>query len=239
MFDSFVEGLVPEALLSSLKKWESWWEEKIPDCRKSWVIWFRNVVEGFFALLLSGVISWLALAGFLYLGRMLWFLYIETPVGRTFVSHYGAIADPIFALSRLNPFSFSLSICTEALKACFLISAGCRFLSITRFFFMSRGLFVRVFFWGVMCAALTTYGLSGWLKLHWQGAFALGLIPSIILAGRCFEVASQILPEFFTILRLLKVANLKKLTGIIKEKNLSDPSKIPFRQERLNGVKAP
>lgn len=170
--------------------------------------WLRRALDGLIQLLLLLCVTWLGYSALLYVCKALWNLYIETPMGRSFVSHYSSTARPIFELLNLNLFHLSFSLNVVALKACLVIGAVCQISSITRYFYLSRGSIARIFFWGFLCSALTCYNIWNSLDINWHISFLLGLAPSLFLFGSCFKFTSELLPEFSTFLNIKRFKTL-------------------------------
>ena len=140
----------------------------VPAIKKYVFRWLRRALDGLIQLLLLLCVTWLGYSALLYACKALWNLYIETPVGRGFVSHYSSSAHFIFEVLNLNLFQLSFSLNVLALKACPVIGAVCQISCITRYFYLSRGSIARIFFWGFLCSALTCYNIRNSLDINWH-----------------------------------------------------------------------
>ena len=203
-----VKQLFPRHLISVINRYVWGWKKQIPTGKNLGFKWLRRALDGLIQLLLLLCATWLGYSALLYVCRALWNLYIETPVGRTFVSHYSSSAHSIFEVLNLNLFQLSFSLNVVALKTCLVIGAVCQICSITRYFYLSRGLIARIFFWGFLCSALTCYNMWNSLDMNWRTCFVLCLAPSLSLFGSCFKFTSELLPEFSTILNIKRLKTL-------------------------------
>ncbi|NVM22173.1 MAG: hypothetical protein HWN68_10390 [Desulfobacterales bacterium] len=170
--------------------------------------WLRKLSDRLIRLLILSCITWLAYSALLYLCKALWSVYIETPVGRRFVSDFSPTARVIFEVLSLDLLRLSFSINIAALKTCLLTGAVCQALSITRYFYLSRGLIARMVFWGGLCSALTSYDIWNFLDVNWRTAFLLVLPPTLPISVSCFKFTSELLPELSTILNIKSLRQL-------------------------------
>jgi len=179
--------------------------------------WLRKVLDRSIQLLILFIVACLGYAALLYLAQIGWSLYLETPVGSRFVLYNRELARTIAGLLHLNPLSQSLKLSVIALEMCLLTGAVCQVCLITRYFYQARGLFSRIFFWGLLCAALTAYRVYTALNMPWHTAFVLGLPPSLSLFTACFNFTSELLPELSTIFSIKRFKTLWKLITSGKE----------------------
>ena len=172
--------------------------QKDPSVQNPFLVWLHNIVERFIQLLIVIFVTWLGYLIFLYMVNMMWTLYLETPLGKGFVSYYAERAQSISKVLEMDFIKLSLNITFIALKTCLFTGAICQVFFITRYFFLPRGLLSKIFFWGLLLSGLTSYFVGNVLGLDLKSAFILSIFPSVILSGYCFDFTSRLLPEITT-----------------------------------------
>jgi hypothetical protein len=217
LFETTTEP-VPQNPISAIKGWFFGSKEHVLSHKAVCLKWLRTIRDEVVHLVLLLFIVWLLYSGLLYLCRALWYLYVETPIGHRFVSHYTSSSDHIFELLDLNLFVLSIGLIAVALKTCLVTGAVCKILSITRYFYLPAGLIARIFFWGFICSALTSYNVRNSFDMNWPTAFLLGLAPSLSVFGSCFEFTSELLPELSTILNIKTFEIIKSAKRLLTNK---------------------
>ncbi len=132
-----------------------------------------------------------------YFFLMLWGVYQQTPVGRSFALDFPSQHRMISVVLQKSSFSLLIRANLTAFVICFLVAVGCQFLMISRYLYFSRGFFGKLLWWGVPLTGLVAWYLKvehQWR--YWHMAAGLSVIPTLILFGSCFSVADDLVPEF-------------------------------------------
>ncbi len=132
----------------------------------------------------------------LYLSKMLWGIYISTPMGKQFFFSSGETAQIIIDLLERDVVHFSVELTITAFIICLLISAIGQVFYVARFLYHSRGLFGKILFWGLpMTAVVAVYVQSIYEFDSWITAFAAAFVPTLSVFTGCFKFSNELLPE--------------------------------------------
>jgi len=151
-------------------------------------------------------VVWLLCAGLFYVSGVLWRLYVETHIGKTYLVHFRASADTLFELVGKDPLALSLELTLVTLATCLVLGTVCRLCFLTRLFYTGRGFFWRMAVWGPVAVLLSTYTVVTFLDLKWSFGFVLAVFPALCLFGICFQMAGHMLPELHVATLLQKFA---------------------------------
>ncbi len=132
----------------------------------------------------------------LYLSKMLWGIYISTPMGKQFFFSSGETAQIIIDLLERDVVHFSVELTITAFIICLLISAIAQVFYVARFLYHSRDLFGKILFWGLpMTAVVAVYVQSIYEFDSWITAFAAAFVPTLSVFTGCFKFSNELLPE--------------------------------------------
>ena len=132
----------------------------------------------------------------LYLSKMLWGIYISTPMGKKLFFSSGETAQIIIDLLERDVVHFSVELTITAFIICLLISAIAQVFYVARFLYHSWGLFGKIFFWGLpMTAVVAVYVQSIYEFDSWITAFAAAFVPALSVFTGCFKFSNELLPE--------------------------------------------
>ena len=151
-------------------------------------------------------------AGFLYLCRTIWALYIATPTGNVFLGKIVGNKQTILDVLDQNLITFSLEITISAFLVCLVLSAIFQFLFIARYLYFPRGILGKTIFWGFcMTAAVATYIQPRFDFNEWSTAFAVALIPTLCVFPSCFKFADDLVPDIGDLVQAVKMSSGKIL----------------------------
>jgi hypothetical protein len=156
----------------------------------------RKALDVFIRVLLTLAIAFAASTAAFYLCKIMWSFYIETPVGQRFTADFPEKTRMIVdVLSRMS-IPLILQVTLIAFFMCLGISAVCQVCHVTRRFYQPRGLFGKVFVWGLLLtAAVAAYIRSVIGISNWGSAYAVALIPTMCIFSICFKASDDLLPE--------------------------------------------
>ncbi len=168
-------------LLSNAKKKTSSWTRDVLD-RLATLAIYIGVACAFGVFLLSSM-------------NVLWHVYLQTPLGQTFVVHFTEDYRLIARVLHINPLSLSFGLCLMAAQAGLAIAAASRLLFVSRMIYEGRGILIKYLFWPAVCAAVGAWVTGGAYGLTPEQRFGLILVPALIVCVPCFELAQRALPE--------------------------------------------
>ena len=154
--------------------------------------WFKTFLDSVGYLLLGLVLTAGAYAFVLGFFKMLWALYCETQVCARFRLSHEALFAAVNAIMSQSMLLFSLNSVALALKICLVIAFASQVFQIKRFIYDARGLFGKLLFFGIPCAAAVAY-YSG--ASNREVYFAFCLLPTFNLMGYCFKFADVVIPS--------------------------------------------
>lgn len=162
----------------------------------------------------------------LYLCKILWRIYIITPVGTTYVAAFTEKAETISHILNKNFISFSIEVTFFAFGVCMIISGLCRLFYIARYLYLPRGFFGKIGFWGLtLTAAVAEYIQPVYDIQEWKTAYIIAFVPTLCLFTSCFRFTNIMLPEIGDIIK----------TGI-KVKNNFIRLRLPEIKKRLKQI---
>ncbi len=148
------------------------------------------------ALLLIAATALLSIA-LLHLAKMMWLLYMQTPMGRQFLISFHEKANTFNEiLLGMDLWVFGADLTFSAFMICLFFCSISYFLHLYRYFFYSLGFFKQLLFWGMPLSAAVAfyiswqYGISPWTDL-----MVLTAIPTCCVLFACFRYARRLLME--------------------------------------------
>ncbi len=154
------------------------------------------------AALLVSAAGLLSLFVYYTLG-LLWYVYLDTPMGDKFISLHPEMAETIFALSELDLLYFCAEVTLTAFVICFALSALCRFLHISHYLYLSLKLFGRLAFWGIPFTGAVSYYIKTEYGLNnWEITAFIVMIPTYLMFISCFRYSQKLIPEAGDVLKI-------------------------------------
>lgn len=156
--------------------------------RKCW-----SVMTDALVLLIFTIAVYIAI---LYICRVLWNLYMATEMGKMFINYFPDEAKSTFHFLGMDPITLSIWITIYSFLFSIAVGAFCQLLGFTFYFFEKFGALGKALFCGLPLTALIAsyvqplYGFQAW-----GSTFAIVLLPSLSVFGRCFGYAEKLLPE--------------------------------------------
>ena len=133
---------------------------------------------------------------FFYFFKMFWHLYISLPMGKHFLLQYTEQSQIILRMLNREPITFSIELTVTAFVICMAVSAACQVFYLLRFFYLPQGIIGKICYWGIPLSLLVTvYTKDVYGTERWDIAFALAVIPTMLLFSSCFKFAYRLLPE--------------------------------------------
>lgn len=160
--------------------------------------WFRLVCRRSIRLAFLSGITVILYAGLLHAMNFLWMLYLETPVGKRFMSLHG---DDISVIEGLQAESFlrlSFELVLIVVTVCLVFGAMSQVFLLIRLFYEGRGSLFRLTVWGVPSVALTAIAIFRTYDLGLEASFLLGLVPTIVVFQSCLRFTLGLLPDLST-----------------------------------------
>ncbi len=141
----------------------------------------------------------------IYYCKILWTVYISTPIGMQYAKSFHQRAGNISNLLNRDPLILSIRTTGLSLIVCFSIAIVCRFLHITRLLFFSRGLLGKIVFFGLtLTAVAATFAQMLFQITPWTYAYLATVLPTLLLFSGCFKYAYNIMPELGGLFQNLK-----------------------------------
>jgi len=160
--------------------------------------WLRLWWSKSTGLIFASGVTVILYAGLLYIANLSWMLYIETPIGKQFLSLHIIDIDIIDALRAENFLVLSLEVVIAVLVVCLVFGAVSQVFLLTRYFYEGRGLLYHLTVWGIPCVAFTTVAISRTYETGLITSFFLGVVPTMALFQACLRFTHVLLPELST-----------------------------------------
>ena len=140
--------------------------------------------------------------GFLFFVKFFWHTYISTPMGDKFVTLFTAEAKAISYITSRNIIHMSVELTSSAFFICAIIALIARFFHLIRYYFIPRGIIVRLACWGMPLTAAVAVGIEHQYRIgSWQVAFCLAFVPTMCMFSECLMRAYDLIPELGDIFR--------------------------------------
>ena len=171
------------------------WIRKLRRAGRNFAIWYRTLMYSLMELAIlfaATVVIFGAVVTFL---KALWYCYLQTPVGRKFVSGTTVLKNQTLAeLLNKDLVYFSVEIAGATLIACLIAGAVCQMLAIRRFFYEGRGVGNRLV-WLFVFSVASAYHLVKTSHFNFSTALALCILPSLCMFTTCLKISANLLPE--------------------------------------------
>ena len=162
--------------------------------------WLRLLWSKTVGLAFASGITVVLYAGLLYIVNLLWMIYIETPVGKRFLSLHIVDIRAIEDLRVENFLMLSLEVILIVLMVCLVFGAVSQAFLLIRYFYEGRGFFYRLIVWGIPCVALTSVAISRTYEMGPVASFLFVLVPTMVLFQSCLRFTPGLLPETSTVI---------------------------------------
>lgn len=165
-----------------------------------------------FELCLGLLLSWGYAYAALYVSRIMWTGYIETPTGSRFVQYFPMAAQDLAHLAKLNAGASSFTAALTATVVMAGLAGFCQVTSLIRYVYEARSPVLRTLIWGLIGAGLAAMGLGPVMGLHLKIAALLTIVPGLIMVHFAFAWARALLPELGWPLFNLVAAQVRQWT---------------------------
>jgi hypothetical protein len=156
------------------------------------------------ALIEAGILVVTATAGYavlLYFFKMLWNIYIATYIGQYYLTEFSIQAERTTNILSRNILEFSLQMNVLAFLVCMGLASVCRLLHISRYLYLSYGIFGRIAICGLPLTVLVAlFAMSEVGLPEWHSAYTYSLVPTLAVFTGCFNLAEKIFPEIGDVL---------------------------------------
>ena len=186
---------MPDNLFQSTPNPQPVWIRKLRQAGRKFINWYRTLMYSLMELAIlfaATVVIFGAVVTFL---KALWYCYLQTPVGRKFISGTTVLKNQTLAeLLNKDLLVFSVEIAGATLIACLLTSAVFQMLAMHRFFYEGRGVTNRLI-WLFVFSAASAYNLASTSDFDFSIALALCILPSLCMFTTCIKISANLLPE--------------------------------------------
>lgn len=158
--------------------------------------WSKRVAD---RLIRCGIVIAIALTleiGLLFLGKMLWSLYVATDAGQYYVERLSEEARVFQSIIEADPLSLGLDITLVVICVNILVACAAQILHLTRYLYESQGILGKLILWFIPCTGLSAWFISlrhPYPELALAGTLAL--VPTLCMLSSCLYLARIILPE--------------------------------------------
>jgi hypothetical protein len=186
---------MPDLMFNFVEKPQAVWRRKLRQAGRELHRWYRNLIYSLIEIIIlcaATTVIFITVVSFI---KALWHLYLQTPVGRKFVSDASLMVNPTLAefLSK-DLVLFPIEVTATALIANLIIAAICQVLAVRRIFYEGRGLANRIM-WVLLFITVSAHILSDRSQVDFPIAIWLSVLPSLCMFATCLTVCARLLPE--------------------------------------------
>jgi hypothetical protein len=187
---------MPNDLMRTVEKPQAPWKRKLRQAGREIQTWNRTLIYSLIEMtILCAATTVIFMAVLLFL-KVMWHLYLQTPVGYKFASNACLLSNYTLAqLLSKDLMLFSIEITATTLIACLILSAICQVLAVRRLFYEGRGLANRIV-WLLVFMIVSADTLTERSQLDFPIAVGLCIVPSMCMFATCLTVSDRLLPEF-------------------------------------------
>lgn len=158
--------------------------------------YLRSAMDlAFEGLLLVSFAAVLTVAAFI-LGKLAWYSYLVTPVGRLYPYYFPERVLIVNAVLGQDLFFFPLTVTGIVLVVGLLTGSACRLLYVTRYGYAGRGILGRIVLFALpLTAAASVFAQAAFVIPHWGAACGATLLPTLLVFPFCFKSTGLLLPE--------------------------------------------
>lgn len=154
---------------------------------------FLNVIVEMCLLLVCFVVAYGLV---LYLVKAMWYLYLDTFIGRSYAQIFPHNAAGISEILEDNPFKIAVRFAASAFVFSLAVGAVSRFSTALRFFYDPYGELMHFTCWGTPVAVALTFINKSYFAIYsWGCSFFFTVVPAFFLFRKCFEYCQRLLPE--------------------------------------------
>lgn len=153
--------------------------------------WLRTFISCLEELLIVFVVTVAGYTFLLYFLKMLWSVYCETQVGRTFTATNETVFNVINNIMHQNLLFFSFTISLTSITICLVCALASHLFFLKKYFYDSRGFIGRILFFGFPAAVITAFYID---NMYSSVYFAFCLLPTLALFSYCFKFVSYVIP---------------------------------------------
>jgi hypothetical protein len=159
---------------------------------------YLNMVAEALILIAYMAVAYIVLS---YFAKYMWYLFMSTSVGQAYAEQF--FYSYQMTNNVLNKNIIALSFYTTAISfvICFVISAICQFLLISRYLYEGRGFFSKLFFFGLPLTYIVAFFIRYTTVFNQMNiSFRIALIPTMCIFMGCFRLSGKLLPELVDII---------------------------------------
>jgi hypothetical protein len=134
-------------------------------------------------------------AGVLYLGRSMWWVYVQTPIGQRYITLFSANAAAIGRFYDQDLLRLAAETNWFVFKAALLVGMLSQSLFLTGRLYENEGGLFRFLFWLMPFTAFCVWFFRGPSGLREASSFIPFFLSSAFLLHSCMRITSRILPE--------------------------------------------
>jgi hypothetical protein len=191
----------PPRLLARMRRWMRpilALVEKIqhPINVKKLTTWSQRVADRMVRCGLVFVIALILETAMLFLGKMLWSLYVATSMGQYYVEKLPEQAQMFQRIVDADPLSLGLDVTLVVLGVSLVVGCAAQILHLIRCLYESQGILVKLILWFIPCMGLTAWILNQrhpYPELALAGS--LSIVPTLCMLSSSLYLARIILPE--------------------------------------------
>jgi hypothetical protein len=211
---------MPEIFFDSTQTLPPGGKSKLRRAARRFRIWLRNLIYSMIEIVILFTATAVLMGILLSFTKALWYLYLETPVGRKYTANFSVLTTHVLSeLVRRDLVLFSIEIAACALITCLMVSATIQLLAVRRYFYEGRGLVNRMV-WIALFSASSAHNLTNISQIEWSIAVAISILPSLCLFASCLAIAAKLLPEL-TIVGIFKMT--KRLINFMRDRRKKSP----------------
>ena len=160
-------------------------------------VYFRDVMEtsirAILLLISTAVLSLLVL----YFYSILWHIFRMTYSGKKFFMLHPEATSVISNMVNNDLIEISIHTTFSAFAICLIICAMCQVSHITRYFYHSLSIIVKLLFWGMPLTIVVSMYINDQFKFaHWSYTMPITIVPTLCVFTYCFKFTKELLPEF-------------------------------------------
>jgi hypothetical protein len=158
--------------------------------------WSKRVAD---RLIRCGLVFSIALMleiGLLALGKMLWSIYVATPIGQYYVTRLPEQAQVFQRILEADPLALGLDVTLVVFCAGLLVGCVAQILHLIRYLYDSQGILGKLILWFIPCTGLTAWAISG--RYPYPDPVLAGtmtIIPTLCMLSSCLYLTRILLPE--------------------------------------------
>ncbi len=169
--------------------------------------WARRVAD---RVIRCGIVFFIALflqIGLLSVGKMLWFLYVSTPMGQYYLEKLPEKTEMLLRIVNADPLILGWDTTLAALFVGLFLGCVAQVMHLIRYLYESQGFVGKLALWIVPSMAITAWVIT---RQHPYPDYALAgtlaALPILCMLSSCLYLAQTVLPE---------IGDLRKIIALI------------------------